>query len=61
MLMNANLSGANLLEDFDTDSANLSGAILRGANLSNAKVTHEQLKTADSLKGAIMPDGSKHD
>ena len=38
--------------------ANLSEAILDGANLSKATVTPEQLAKAKSLKGATMPDGS---
>jgi uncharacterized protein YjbI with pentapeptide repeats len=51
------LSGAIL------DGADLSGAILDGADLSGAKgITSEDLeKQARSLKGATMPDGSKHD
>jgi uncharacterized protein YjbI with pentapeptide repeats len=73
-LVGTNLSDAQLvkanLSDTNLASANLSGAYLRNANLSNAflvvanltdaKVTEEQLKTARSLKGATMPDGSKH-
>ena len=48
---------------------NLSGAILEGARLHNAylagadltaHVTEEQLATCASLKGATMPDGTKH-
>src|SRR6266567_674205 len=56
-LVGANLSGANLVD------ALLSGADLSEANLSNATgITYEELeKQADSLKGATMPDGSKHD
>src|SRR6266699_2510039 len=56
-LVGANLSGANLVD------ALLSGADLSEANLSNATgITFEELeKQADSLKGATMPDGSKHD
>jgi hypothetical protein len=38
----------------------ISGAFLNGAFLSRAKVTDEQLKKAQSLEGATMPDGSKH-
>ena len=40
---------------------NLSGANLAGANLSGAYVTSEQLGKAASLKGAAMPDGTKHE
>ncbi len=47
----ANLSQANLY-DADLSDANLSGAI---------GTTPEQLATAKSLKGATMPDGTKHD
>jgi uncharacterized protein YjbI with pentapeptide repeats len=50
-LSDADLRGANLL------SASLSGADLRGANLKGALVTDEQLATARSTAGAIMPDG----
>jgi uncharacterized protein YjbI with pentapeptide repeats len=63
-LINANLSTA-ILTDTDLTEANLTGANLskadlRGANLTKAKVTEEQWKKAKSLKGATMPDGSKH-
>jgi len=53
----ANLSRANL------SGAYLTGAILEGANLKGVTgVTVEELeKKAKSLKGAIMPDGIKHD
>ncbi len=53
-LMNANLSEAILT------GANLNRADLSLANLSGAKVTTEQLDQVRSLKGATMPDGSKH-
>ncbi len=59
-LSGANLSGANL------SGANLEVAILKSADLSSADlsdakgVTQEQLDQAKSLKGATMPDGSKH-
>ena len=60
----ANLYGANLrialLGGADLGRANLSCAYLIGADLSKATVTEEQLKKARSLKGATMPDGSKH-
>jgi uncharacterized protein YjbI with pentapeptide repeats len=50
------LSGAYLR------GVNLSGADLGGVNLSGATgITTEKLeKNAKSLKGAIMPNGSKH-
>jgi uncharacterized protein YjbI with pentapeptide repeats len=66
----ANLSGATLsfanLSDADLSFANLSDADLEGADLEGADlegaqgVTKEQIEQqAASLKGAIMPDGSK--
>ncbi len=68
-LHGADLSGADLsdvdlsrtdLGDAFLDDVNLDGANLSGANLKNARVTQEQLQKAKSLKGTIMPDGSKH-
>jgi uncharacterized protein YjbI with pentapeptide repeats len=68
-LKEANLSGANLsgaiLKDANLRNTNLSGVDfyqtdLSRANLSGANVTEEQLKTAKSLEGATMPDGSIH-
>ncbi len=59
-LRETNLSGANLWQ------ANLSGADLRGADLSGADLrgavgtTDKQLEQVKSLKGATMPNGSKH-
>jgi uncharacterized protein YjbI with pentapeptide repeats len=53
-LVDTNLSNANLR------GANLSGADLEGAILERAKVTHHQLEQVESLRGAIMPDGSTH-
>jgi hypothetical protein len=62
----ANLSEADL-RDADLSfaylrNANLNGADLSGADLSDARgVTEEQLEDqAQTLEGAIMPDGSKH-
>ena len=69
LLCEADLSEADLshalLCGADLRSANLSGAILSeatldGADLREAIVTSEQLQTARSLKGAILPDGSPH-
>jgi Pentapeptide repeats (8 copies) len=58
------LKGANLTKiNFSqarVEQADLSGADLSEADLSEAKVTEERLKQAVSLKGATMPDGSKH-
>jgi hypothetical protein len=59
VLAGADLSGANLRRAVLT-GADLSGADLSGANLTNAVVTDEQLDACKSLKGATMPDGSKH-
>ncbi|HYU76097.1 MAG TPA: pentapeptide repeat-containing protein [Ktedonobacteraceae bacterium] len=74
-LQEANLSGADLsgadLKDVNLQRANLTGVDLReaylkgvdlgGADLSGALLDRADLeKQAKSLKGAIMPDGSKH-
>jgi hypothetical protein len=45
----------------DLRGANLSRADLSWATLIIARVTDEQLAQAKSLKGATMPDGTKHD
>ena len=64
-LSGASLSGASMigadLFNADLSGADLSGANLSDANLSRAEVTEEQLASATSLKGAIMPDGTQHD
>jgi uncharacterized protein YjbI with pentapeptide repeats len=54
-LSEANLTKANLW------GAELDDTDLTNANLINASVTPEQLAKAKSLKGATMPDGSKHE
>jgi uncharacterized protein YjbI with pentapeptide repeats len=61
-LSEADLSGANLSEA-DLSEADLSGANFKEANLKGAiGITNEELeKQAKSLKGATMPDGTKHD
>jgi uncharacterized protein YjbI with pentapeptide repeats len=68
ILEEANLKNANL-EDSHLERANLNKANLTNANLNNAKLWNANLKdvqskgiyTKDSnLKGAVMPDGSKH-
>jgi len=51
----ADLSGAKL------DRADLSEADLSGADLHGAKVPDKHLAEAKSLKGATMPDGTRHD
>lgn len=73
-LQGANLSFANL-HDADLGGTSLVGAVLSNAflmgaylgkadlssaNLERMTVTNEQLTLAQSLQGAIMPDGSKH-
>jgi len=69
-LKKADFQGAKLKEaDFrraklnkaDFRGAKLHEADLSGADLREAVVTVVQLSTVKSLKGAIMPDGSKHD
>jgi uncharacterized protein YjbI with pentapeptide repeats len=73
----ADLSGANLsgivmqsvrLVGADLRGANLNGTVLYDANLSGANLTGVTGKSAEqldgqssSLKGAIMPDGSKYE
>jgi hypothetical protein len=48
------------LSEADLSGANLSGADLRGANLKGTTVTLMQLSETKSLKGATLPDGTKH-
>ena len=69
-LYGADLSGAQLSGAFlygadlfkaDLRGADLRDADLRDAELSRADVTDEQLASATSLKGAIMPNGTQHD
>jgi uncharacterized protein YjbI with pentapeptide repeats len=55
----ANLSYASM-QSVDLNSANLWGTKLWNANLENANLVYANLQGA-KLKGAIMPDGSKHD
>jgi hypothetical protein len=64
-LSGVDLSGSDL-SGADLRVANLRGAVLRGtrlvgACLEEAQLTEAQLGEAESLKGAIMPDGSRHD
>jgi hypothetical protein len=63
-LRGADLSGADLSDDegrFNSGArmirALLAGADLSGADLTNARITEEQLREAESLEGATMPDG----
>jgi uncharacterized protein YjbI with pentapeptide repeats/nucleoside phosphorylase len=67
-LRNVSLRDANLVRAFLEQNhdralreADLSGADLTGATLAEAKVTDEQLDVCKSLKGATMPNGSKHE
>ena len=39
----------------------LEDAHLDGADLTNARVSEEQLREAESLEGATMPDGQKYE
>ena len=64
----ANLSGADLSDAegrFESGArmirTRLDGADLSGANLTNARVAEEQLREAESLEGATMPDGQKYE
>ena len=45
----------------DLSRADLTGVDLAEANLEGAEVTAKQLAQVKSLKGATMPDGTKHD
>jgi len=60
ILIGADLQGARLFMA-DLRGANLTGTNLEIANLRDADITPEQWEKAKSLKGATMPDGSKHD
>jgi uncharacterized protein YjbI with pentapeptide repeats len=65
-LFRANLSSADLrfanLGGADLSDAILSGAYLSRANLSEARGwTEEQLRSAESLEGATMPNGQKYE
>jgi uncharacterized protein YjbI with pentapeptide repeats len=64
----ANLSGADLSDAegrFESGArmirTRLDGADLGGADLTNARVTEEQLREAESLEGATMPNGQKYE
>lgn len=72
-LRDADLSGATLIGSDLSDAqgrfekgarmsgTDLDGADLGGADLTNARVTGEQLRAAESLEGATMPNGQKHE
>jgi hypothetical protein len=59
-LIGANLIGANLIEA-DLRGTKLRGANLIAADLTEAYVTETHLLTAESLKGATMPNGQKYE
>ncbi len=59
-LSEANLTAADLHQAY-LDNANLSKADLSYADLTSATVSEEQLAQATSLRGATMPDGTKHE
>lgn len=64
VLENADLSLADLhcarLRGADLTGANLWLAYLHGADLRDARLNEEALESAFSLRGAIMPDGSRY-
>jgi Pentapeptide repeats (8 copies) len=60
ILIGADLQGTRLFMA-DLRGANLTGTNLERANLRDATITQEQWEKAKSLKGATMPDGTKHD
>jgi uncharacterized protein YjbI with pentapeptide repeats len=63
-LSGADLSGANLVKSSWLSipvDADLHDVDLSRANLNEAKISNEQIASVKSLKGAIMPDGTKHD
>jgi uncharacterized protein YjbI with pentapeptide repeats len=64
----ADLSGADLSDAegrFESGArmvrTRLEGADLGGADLTKARVTEEQLREAESLEGATMPNGQKYE
>jgi uncharacterized protein YjbI with pentapeptide repeats len=64
-LMGANLHKAHLdrvnLREAILIRADLNKTDLSGADLSETEITPKQLSQVASLKGAIMPDGTRHD
>ena len=48
-------SGARMIR------TSLDGADLSRVDLTNARITEEQLREAESLEGATMPDGRKYE
>jgi hypothetical protein len=67
-LSGADMSGADLSDAegrFESGArmkrTSLDGADLSGVDLTNARITEEQLREAESLEGATMPDGRKYE
>lgn len=67
-LRGADISGADLSDAegrFESGArmirTRLAGADISGADLTNARVTEEQLREAESLEGATMPNGQKYE
>ena len=60
VLRNAVLSSTNMT-DVDLRGADLRGAYLVDANLTGVLVTAEQLDSANTLLGATLPDGRRHE
>jgi uncharacterized protein YjbI with pentapeptide repeats len=64
ILIGANLEGIHFhkadLSEADLGEADLRAAYLAGANLVQTWISENQLLMARSIKGAIMPDGTKH-
>ena len=67
-LRGAYLSGVDLSDDegrFESGArmirTRLAGAYLDGADLTNARVSEEQLREAESLEGATMPNGQMYE
>jgi uncharacterized protein YjbI with pentapeptide repeats len=60
VLRNAVLSSTNMT-DVDLRGADLRGAYLVDADLTGALVTAEQLDSTNTLSGATLPDGRRHE
>lgn len=60
-LANADLREALLEGSSREEKTNLLDANLDGANFKGASVSSEQLQCARSLRGTIMPNGTRHD
>lgn len=60
-LSEAILDDANLTDEFDVFDTKLTGVNFTNATLTGANVTYEQLRQAESLRGATMPNGQKYE